>query len=110
MKKSVLLVIFNALLDTIFMLFSRELYFFAFLLPILNIVLIAIFFKEYSPLHKSVLSVVLLLVLSIIQLGFMKIMGDNGSYALTVLLTFYLTFLPLFVASIVFFFSRKKKQ
>ncbi len=107
MKKSIFIVIYNILVDAVFMLYSRELYFLAFLLPFLNIILIAVFLKECSSLHKTLLSLALLVALSVIQLGIMKIIGDNGDFALTVILTFFLTVLPLFVASIVFYLIKK---
>ncbi len=82
------------------MLFAKELYFLAFLLPLLNIIFIAKGFKDCTSLHKSILSLALLVILTIIQLGVINIIGDAGDFALTVILTLFLTALPLLSATI----------
>ncbi len=109
MKKIIILLFFNGIVDTIFMVFSKNLYFLAFILPIVNIVLILLFFKEISLLQKSATLVSVAMILSVVQLVIIKKIGDDGDYAITIVFTVILTILPLLISAIVLPLKSKSK-
>lgn len=103
MVKKLLYVIVNCLSNCILLLLGHEFIVIAFSLSIINIILIPILFRKESSLLMAILTIILMLSFSTIQILDGYYNGDDGTFLAMFFFTIILTIIPMIISAIVHF-------